>query len=213
MMFHLFYTFTMITKSVGTGEYRFVILIPGRDTEKLLDEYRASLFTKGFSGAYSFPPVAPLAELSQFFGKDELKELAGNIRKLSMAQDGKLSSAGNGLNAGFGALSFFGPLLNPSADPIVIEAVVEGLSETARKKITRSFFPSVLCAALVRSGEKPLPKEGPTLSFRAAALANLAIRPLPEGTAEAPVYSYEWEMGPLVWLPAYKKAATGNSHG
>ena len=194
----------MRNKSAGPEEFRFIILIPGRDTEKLLDEYRASLFANGFYGAYSFPPVAPLAELSRPFNRDELKELAGNIRKLSMVHDGKISSAESGVIDGFGEYSFFGLRLNFPVDLLVIE---ELLSETAKSKITRSFFPPVLCASLVRSGEKHLPKEWPTLSFRAAALANLAIRPLPGGDKEeAPVYSFEWKMGEPIWLPAYKKA-------
>jgi len=188
----------MLINSAGTGEYRFVILIPGRDTEKFVSEYRAALFAKGFYGAYSFPPVAPLAELSSPLNRDELKEFAGNIRKFSMAQDGKISGAGNGSNAGFGKLAFFGPLLNlPPAGEII--------PETAKGKIIFSLFPPALCAALVPSGENLPPKEGPSLSFRTAALANLAIRPLRrENGGEACAFSFEWEMGEPVWLPAYK---------
>jgi hypothetical protein len=185
-------------------EYRFVILIPGRDTEKLLDEYRAALFAKGFYGAYSFPLAAPLAELSSPFNRNELKELAGNIRKLSMAHGGKISGTGTSVNNGFGELSFFGPLLN-------ISITEELFPETARDKIIpsvpgRSFLPQVLCVSLVHSGENPLPIEGPALSFRAAALANLAIRSLSGAAGEALPYSFEWKMGEPVWLPVYKKA-------
>ena len=192
----------MRNKSAGPEEFRFIILIPGMDTQKLLNEYQEALFAKGSCGALSFPPVAPLAELSQPFNRDELKELAGNIRKISMVHDGKISGAGNGVNAGFGGYSFFGPRLDlPAIDGL--------LSKTARGKIVRSLFPPVLCAALIRSGENQLPKEGPALSFRAAALANLAIRSLPgEDKEEAPAFSFEWKMGDPIWLPAYKKAAT-----
>jgi hypothetical protein len=192
----------MRNKSIGLGEYRFIILIPARDTQKLLHEYQDALFTNGFYGAYSFPPVAPLAELSSPFNRDELKELAGNIRKLTLARDGKISSAESCLKSGFGEYSFFGPRLDFPADPPAIE---ELLSATAGGKIIRVFSPPVLCAALARPGETRSPKEEPTLSFRAAALANLALRPLP-GTGDAPAYSFEWKMGEPVWLPAYKKA-------
>jgi len=195
----LFYNFTMQIKSACQEEYRFVILIPNRDMEKILDDCRASLFAKGFYGAYSFPPAAPLAELSRPFNRNELKELAANIRKLSMARGGKISGAESGLNAGFGNFSFFGPLLN-------LPAAGELFPETARDKINRGLFPPVLCTALLPQGEKFPPKEGPSLSFRAAALANLAIRPLSGGEkGEAQPFSFEWRMGEPVWLPAYKK--------
>jgi hypothetical protein len=196
----------MRNKSAGLQEFSFVILVPGMDTQKLLNEYQNALFAKGFYGAFSFPPSAPLAELSQPFNRDELKELAGGIRKLSMAHDGKISSNESGVDIieGFGEYSFFGLRLDFPADLPVIE---ELLSETAKNKIVRVFFPPVLCASLVHSGENYLPKEWPTLSFRAAALANLAIRPLPGRTSgEAPAFSFEWKMGEPVWLPAYKKA-------
>jgi hypothetical protein len=193
----------MLNKSGVHEEFRFIILIIGMDTEKLLNEYRAALFAEGFYGAYSFPPAAPLAELSRPFNRDELKELAGNIRDLTMPHDGKISSAENASNAGFGEYSFFGPQLNLHANLLIIEDL---LSKTARDKIARPLFPPVLCAALVHSGENPMPKEGPALSFRAAALANLAIRPLPAGTGgEVQAFSFEWKMGDPVWLPAYKK--------
>jgi len=193
----------MRNKSACPDEFRFIILIPGMDTQKVLNEYQDALFAKGFYGALSFPPVAPLAELSRPLNRDELKELAGNIRKLSLAHDGKISSAGIGVNDGFGEYSFFGPRL----DLPVNLPVIELSGETARDKIARGFFPPVLCAALVHSGKEPLPEEGPALSFRAAALANLAIRPLPGGTSgETQAFSFEWRMGDPIWLPAYKKA-------
>jgi hypothetical protein len=177
--------------------FSFIILIPNMDTEKLINEYRAALFAKGFYGAYSFPPAAPLAELSSPFNRDELKDLAGNIRKLSMVHDGKISGVESGAHAGFGDLSFFGPLLD-------IVAARDLFPKTVKGKIVRVFFPPVLCAALVHS-EPDSVEEGPPLSFRAVSIANLAIRSLPGGNAgEALPYSFEWEMGPPVWLPAYK---------
>jgi hypothetical protein len=189
----------MLNKSGVPEEFRFIILIIGMDTEKLLNEYRSALFAEGFYGAYSFPPAAPLAELSRPFNRDELKELAGNIRDLTMPHDGKISCAENASNAGFGEYSFFGPRLN------FIETE-DLFPKTARGKIARSLFPPVLCAAMVHSVENPMPKEGPALSFRAAALANLAIRPLPAGTGgEVQAFSFEWKMGEPIWLPAYKK--------
>jgi len=188
---------------------RFIALIPGRDTEKLLDEYRTALFAKGFYGAYSFPPTAPLAEVSSPFSRDELKKLAVNIRMLTMAHDGKISSAESCTNGGFGKLSFFGPRLDLPANHTEFEKL---LSETAKGKIAHTFFPIVLCASIIESGSAWADSHAekcPTLSFRAAALANITIRPLNGGTEEALPFSFEWERGPLVWLPAYKKAGAG----
>ena len=73
--------------------------------------------------------------------------------------------------------------------------------QTARKKILGIFSPPVLCAALLAPDEKPPSEEGPVISFRAASLANLAMRPLESG---AVAYSFEWKIGPPVWLPKYK---------
>jgi len=189
--------------NTGAKLYRFITLIPGRDTEKILNEYRAALFSKGYHGAYSFPPAAPLAELSTPFNRDELKELAGNIRKLTIEHDGKITSSENCTNAGFGKLSFFGPHLD-------LPVIKELLIQTAKGKIARAFFPIALCAALTDSvREEAQAEKCPTLSFRAAAIANIAIRPLGASNGEALPYSFEWETGPLVWLPAYKKTGMG----
>jgi hypothetical protein len=193
--------------NAGAKLYYFITLIPGRDTEKLFNEYRAALFAKGFHGAYSFPPAAPLAEVSRPFSRDELKELAKNIRDLTMAHNGKISSAESCTNASFGKLSFFGPQLDLTANHSVI---AELFNKTARGKIDRAFFPIVLCAALTDSTVgNPKAERCPTLSFRAAALANVAIRSLNGDTGEALPFSFEWETGPLVWLPAHKKPRVG----
>jgi hypothetical protein len=184
---------------------RFIILIPGRDTEKFLNEYRTALFASGFHGAYSFPPAAPLAEVSRAFSRDELKEFSVNIRNLTITHDGKISSAESCTNGGFGKLSFYGPRLD----------LPEGLfNKTAKRKIVRTFFPTVLCAALIDSGSgstgiAPQAGKCPALSFRAAAIANVTIRSLISDNREALPYSFEWETGSLVWLPAYKKPVAG----
>jgi len=190
--------------------YHFIIIVPHRDSLKPLEEYRARLFTAGFPGAWSFPTAAPLASVSRPLDREELKELARNIRLLTSGNDGKILCGGNACakfttkknrprrtqsdteeEEGF---LFFGPCMN-----LFIEENL--FPQTARAKILDIFSPPVLCAALVGSGEKPPSEEGPVLSFRAASLANLAIRPLEAGAAG---YSFEWKIGPLVWLPKYK---------
>ena len=201
---------------------RFIVLVPHRDSLKPLEEYRAKLFAAGFIGAWSFPMTAPLASVSRPFNADELKEPGRNIRDLTKKTDGKIICSGS-VNSiyttentelysegteeerrrpltgarGHGdkkGLSFFGVPLNLAVEEAIFP-------QTARDKILGIFSPPVLCAALVDSGEKPPSEEGPSLSFRAASLANLAIRPLESGAAG---YSFEWKMGPLIWLPKYK---------
>jgi hypothetical protein len=204
--------------------YHFIIIVPHRDSLKPFEEYRAKLFAAGFPGAWSFPNAAPLASVSQPFSRDELKGLGRNIRLLTAGNDGKIFCSGSTLtkftteNTEFYTeittegtedytedtedtedtkkkenFSFFGPGINFHIE--------EGLfSETARAKILGIFSPPVLCAALFAPEEKPPSEEGPVISFRAASLANFAIRPLESGAAG---YSFEWRMGPLVWLPKY----------
>ena len=179
---------------------RFIILIPHRDALKSLEEYRQRLFSIGVSGAHSFPPAAPIAHVSRPFSREELKGLARNIRELTGGNEGKILSAGTAIvhcpyNMKY--FSFFGPVLSLSSN--------EGLfPEAARNKLLHIFLPPVLCAAIVGSdvnsaGANPLSEEAPSISFRAASLANLAIRPLKEGD-----YSFEWKIGPPVWLPKHK---------
>ena len=236
-------------KPVPIGRWavsRFIILIPHRDTLKPLGEYRQRLFAGGFPGAYSFPAAAPLAVVSRPFDREELKQLAGNIRTLTKENDCKIRSEETSLclpcrpfmspapqSPQSDRLSFFGPMLNLAISDKVFPL-------TAKVKILHIFSPPVLCAALVDSinAEKPSRKDihpAPLISFSAAALANLVIRPLdarellpddgelcpddgkplsengkrlpdgeplPDGELD---YSYEWKIGPPVWLPARKK--------
>ena len=183
--------------------YRFIILKPHRDSSRPLEEYRRRLFAAGFCGAYSFPAAAPLAVVSRPFCREELKALARSIRELSGKTEGKIQSSGTALNRAIGKYSFFGPQLSLSVN--------EGLFGLAKDKVLHVFLSPVFCATLVdsefdpvgtnRPGENLTPGEAPILSFRAASLANLAIRPLGAGDS---AYSFEWRIGPPVWLPKYK---------
>ena len=196
---------------------RFIILIPHRDALRPLDEFRRRLFYIGVNGAHSFPQAAALALVSRPFCREELKELARNIRNLTRGTEGKIHSDASAFvccpaglwrrgrkvpaiqqktAAESDAFLFFGPLLNlPSSEDV--------FPQPARGKILKSLLPPVLCAALVNNElhkKKTLNSEvSPAISFRAAALANLAIRPL-----DGADYSFEWKTGPFVWLPAFK---------
>ena len=207
---------------------RFVVLVPHRDALKALEDYRRKLFAAGFPGAFSLPIAAPLVCVSRPFNRDELKELAGNIRALTNKTGGKIycdgknktqenkpqenktqeneprSHTSNQRFAFHGVLGemrflFFGPGLSLSIEESLF-------CQTARAKVSHVFFSPILCAALIDPelaiDSNPVVEEAPAFSFRAAALANLAIRPLDSG---APPYSLEWKTGPLIWLPQAKE--------
>jgi hypothetical protein len=192
----------------------FIISVPHRDSLKPLEEYRSRLFAAGFQGAWSFPMAAPLASVSRPFSVDELKELGRNIRLLTAGNDGKIYCEGNALAKfttegteeerrsltgarGHGEkkdISFFGPILTlPMKESL--------FPKTTKAKILDILSPPVLCTTLLAFGERAPSEKGTAISFRAASLANLAIRPLESGAAG---YSFEWNIGPLIWLPKYK---------
>ena len=174
---------------------RFVILMPHRDARKLLEEMRAKLFSIGFHGAFSFPPAAPLAMVSKAFSREELKELARNIRGLTKENDGKITSGGAAVIKCPDKRSFFGPRLDLPIDDRVFP-------ESTKTKVLYTLSPPILCAALIDQESAVEPGQMLCLSFRAAALANLSIRPLGSGEAG---YSFEWRISPLVWLPGLGK--------
>jgi hypothetical protein len=162
------------------------------------------LFASGYAGAYAFPVVAPLAQVSKSYKCDELKVLAHELRNMTLLKDGKITSSGTAKalcpKAGMGeGTSFFGPLLDLLP--------IENISGLNSDKVLFIFPRPILCAAIL-SNEKnePLSNEKllfPKVSFRAAMIANLTLRPLGGGVAP---YSYEWRLGPSSWLPAYKRA-------
>ena len=173
--------------------FRYIILIPHRDALKPLEEYRQKLFTTGIAGAHAFPLAAPLVEVSRPFNREELTELARNIRNSTKETDGKITS-GCIAPAGYpGKFPFFGPQLSF----LLKESI---FPSTTRPKILYTISPPVLCASLmdpktIHGGTLSF-EEAPVLSFRAASLANLAIRPIADEE-----YSFEWKISPPVWLP------------
>ena len=185
----------MNTKRKRSDVLRFIILIPHRDGGGILEKYRRELFASGLAGAFSFPAAAPLALVSRPFSGEELKALAAGMRELSLKNggNGTFRSAGVGVTASpAGGFNFFGPLLEPWEEDL--------LSLGGSKVLCR--FPAIcLCAALLGSGDEP-PEAGPELSFGAAMIANLAIRPLDQGEAG---YSFAWKTGRPVWLQTRKK--------
>ncbi|MDR3248058.1 MAG: hypothetical protein LBT39_04660 [Treponema sp.] len=194
------------------------VLVPHRDSRKLLRSWSAELFAAGMRGAWSFPHAAPLALLSRPLLGDELKYLAHSLRALTLAggRDGKLRSGppaslpltAQGLPDGF---AIYGPALD-----ITISG--ENFSPAARTKPAEVFFRPLLGSAVLGPADAVAISAGlrfaattlaapppEAISFRAAAVANLRFGPLSSGD---PAYSFSWEIGELYWLPAIRQPAS-----
>ena len=181
---------------------RLLVLVPHRDTRRLLHAYSASLFAAGLPGAWSFPWVAPLAALNRPLAGAELKALARSLREHINQRGGKCI-AGPPESAALPAAAnttmplVFGPRLN-------IE-LPDNFFETCGDAVLCRLSPPVIGAALIDAPDhnaacygKPLP-DPPHIFFRAAALANMSLRPLPGCSWDD--YSFEWSIGALHWLP------------
>ena len=179
----------------GLKACQFIIIIPHNDGLKPFLDYRQKLFSLGVEGSYSFPLSIPLAEIKKPFSREELKELAVKIREFSDLKNGKITSKGNNIISSLGGFSFFGPEVELPSDK-------DFFSGVTKDKIIEASSPPVLCCALIAAltkGENFPP--APALSFRAAKLTNLFIKPLACGNS----FSFEWEMDLPVWLPQYKR--------
>jgi hypothetical protein len=167
------------------------VLVPHRDSRKLLREWSAELFALGLWGAWSFPQVSPLARLRAPLTRAELQELARNLRELTLAdgRDGTLRPGTEAILPLTGlSIALYGPQLDIRLNP----------RDFAGKKFEEIFpAPLVGCAALApedsREIRPPLRRGG---NFRAAAVANMAYRPIAGAR-----YSYAWRIGELHWLP------------
>ncbi|MFP3041817.1 hypothetical protein LQZ19_08345 [Treponema primitia] len=173
----------------------FVILIPHPSMGALLRAQSRFLFTAGVNGAWSFPHAAPLARVLRPLGPEELKSLAADLR--SAAIGSRFSLGKPALVSCPGFHSFFGPALDLPPPPLPYPGVLYP-------------FPRlVLCAALAAPGDEPLPeqiREIPPVNpafFRAAMVANLAIKPL-KGAGD---YSFTWRIGKPRWLPSPRKSS------
>ncbi|MDR0622819.1 MAG: hypothetical protein LBG10_00115 [Treponema sp.] len=205
------------------GGLNLLALIPHRDVRKRLRAWSGELFAAGMAGAWSFPWAAPLACLSRPLSAGELRDAAFALRELTGGGDGKFwtrapalspfpaffaspSDGASGESGRRGRPAVYGPRLEPGG-------FEQALREIAASKAAYWFSPPVLGAALA---EAPGPETGtppeaaspgplpgpPVLSFRAAALANMLFIPLEAGDRAC---SFEWDIGPLRWLPPVKK--------
>jgi hypothetical protein len=214
-------------KTGKKGAFYFAVLIPHRDFVKPLEAWRSALFAAGVDGAWSFPVCAPLASVSRPLSREALKELASSLRVLSVREGrgGWFRTMGTaeieipgsfrlyGLRLGFSPVSPAGPeQYSPLGSELFNLDVLKG--KNAFKPFSEVLIPGDFYS--LRMGHAPPELSGgdlretrpsppaPSVAFRAAMAANLAIRPLESGEKG---YSFEWRTGEPVWLPKPDKTA------
>jgi len=185
---------------LNTSNLRLLVLVPHRDARREFHAYSSSLFAAGLPGAWSFPWVAPLAALARPLAGAELKTLARSLRERIKLCGGTFTAGqpeAAALPAGADsgeAPSVLGPGLNIELPGSFFEACGDAL-------LSR-ISPLVVGAALIQASDRNAAcgsQPPPRVSFRAAALANMSLRPLPGCGWDG--YSFEWSIGALHWLP------------
>ena len=168
----------------------FLVLVPHRDIRLVLRKYSDSLFSAGFTGAYSFPWVAPLATLSSPLTYDELKQVTKVINK-TQKKNGKIHTEGGAetaFPAGGDGVMLFGAKIDNPYQPTL----------GTKTPFIDIYSPTVIGACLLSSAEGKIPIPPPELSFRAAAVANMFWQKLPGGDENS--VGYKWKIGKLCWL-------------
>jgi len=184
-----------LTKETRT----FLVLVPHRDIRLVLRKYSDTLFSAGFTGAYHFPWVVPLAAISAPFNTEELKRCAYTIRETASGKIIAHEAATVAFPTDEDGTLLFGPRLEPAIPPEMLCG-----SESAAK-ITGAFSPQVIGSCLLSAGKdevSALPHP-PQLSFRAAAVANMLWRPMRSG---GNIIGCKWKIGKLIWLPSVRKS-------
>jgi hypothetical protein len=93
----------------------------------------------------------------------------------------------------------------PSTSVAPQDALGSALSALPQEALVFRFPHLILSAALLGHGDERLVTNlspMPPVSFRAAMIANMTLTPL--GCGET-AYSFAWQIGEPVWLPAYKR--------
>ncbi|MDR1363692.1 MAG: hypothetical protein LBJ35_06550 [Spirochaetaceae bacterium] len=181
----------------ASGElYRFIVFIPHANVRAEFNKYRRELFASGFAAAYSFPAAAPVALVQAPASMYELRRMAALFRERSYENSaaGRIQTASISSAYLPNGKIIAGPRLSIETPPIP-----ESVSVIAT-------FPELILGVGVfpeRQRQSPLrlplrlpPTLQPPISFSAAALANMTLRPLEYET------SYSWTIGEPQWLPA-----------
>ena len=174
----------------------FLVLVPHRDIRLELQKYSDLLFKNGLTGVYTFPQVAPLASVSRSLNTDELKLVAGSLRKTAGDDKFNITEASTcAFPAGEEEMTLFGQVLELNNR--------DALSFTSTK--IKYFFSQIIFGVcLIPKTHKQQARDGlcgswsnPQNSFRAAAIANMSWKPVKQDGEIA----YMWKIGKLTWLP------------
>jgi hypothetical protein len=194
----------------------FLALVPHRDCLPSLEAYRRDFFSRGFDGAFSFPAVAPLALLDGPLPSALLKAAAVTLRE--QLGDKKVTPRGLEVCPAWDGFRFMGPTLD--LPPISLSAPAGIAADNTPPVILYHWEKPVLAPVLLAPNTSAAPLNASAscpaprfASFRAMALANLALNTNAIKTAPAGCdsfdadYSFMWEMGELHWLPRPKPGA------
>ena len=168
---------------------RFAALVPHRDAVSVLERYRRELFARGFYGAFSFPALIPLAPFAATPEDGGLKTTAASFRE-TLGNAHCTAGPWRPFTVPGFPFSLYGPVFTL---PLITEA--------ARRILWPAFPVTALAAAVLGPEDSGLISglpPPPDISFRAAALAVVELRPC--GCGEQP-YSLSWSTGRLFWLP------------
>ncbi|MDR0706366.1 MAG: hypothetical protein LBF60_00635 [Treponema sp.] len=195
---------------IDMEEKNFLALMPHRDCGKGVATVKRSLFSLGFYGAFSFPVASPLAVLSHALTKDELKRIAVQLRKNTLADGRKgIVTAGDWETAALGGIFFGGQRLDVPA-----ERLFQADAVFPRGVVVEPCVVPLLVEAVMRNGapaetaeeEKTRPAVQPaSFSFTVGYVANLTLRPLRNDG-----YSFEWRIGEPVWMPKTRRLSAEN---
>ena len=171
----------------------YLVLVPHRDLRTVLQKKINSQIESGLKGVYRFPLAAPLARLSKALNADELKQIAKSLRHTI----GK-----NKLRVNETAVTEF------NEDMTLFGLRLELPCKWTESILSpcREFFPAVIGTYLLpKNTQEPALLSGFiknddeefSLSFRAAAVANMSWQPVKEKNE---IY-FKWKIGKLYWLP------------
>jgi len=189
---------TKINNKAQTGlKDNYLVLVPHRDTRIELKKHSNNLIKEGLTEVYPFPLVAPLASLKKPLESDELKKIAGSLRK-AMGENIFKSSETTTINfpQDTANMTLFGPRLDLDTSSNKWEISSDKIINLIKPLLIGTF----LIPIGVSASEKLDKSSYSSFSFRAAAVANMYWQPcMINGEI-----SYKWKIGKLFWLPSKK---------
>ncbi|MDR0551279.1 MAG: hypothetical protein LBG72_04590 [Spirochaetaceae bacterium] len=177
------------------NEARYIVLVPHRDTAARINTMKRRLFEAGHPGAWSFPPVIPLARTETPFPYNTLREAARLLRDDTQGK----------------AFDFIASAVLALPDVrvwglrsgILLERSVSFLRENGAAEIWAD-APLALCVLAKDEREPSLPEmppDVPPLRISAGFLANMVFAAHEAGERD---YSFRWRTGKAAWMPSVR---------